>query len=215
MSKSSIQFAGILFLLTAILAVSGQETTMASGNASLNNTTLLNNTTQNATISEPAIAAANESATEAPALPAATANETALNETAINETATNETAAAESVPVAVPDVAPAENETTVAPTEVAAPENKTETAPAPSQEAAPSENATPAIEAVPAIPVVQPGGMMIGSTERTTFAVSGIGRAPNQFSIDGKSLSQGAYAVGLPARTIMDLSALPFFINKF
>jgi hypothetical protein len=215
MSKSSIQFAGILFLLTAILAVSGQETTMASGNASLNNTTLLNNTTQNATTSEPAIAAANESATESPELPAATGNETALNETAINDTATNEIAATESVPVAVPEAAPAENETTVAPTEAAAPENETETAPAPAQEAIPSENATPAIESIPAIPVVQPGGMMVGSAERTTFAVSGIGRSPNQFSIDGKSLSQGAYAVGLPAKTIMDLSSLPFFINKF
>lgn len=205
MSKSSIQFAGILFLLAAILAVSGQETTMASGNASLNNTTLLNNTTQNATTSEPAI--------EAPALPAAIANETALNETALNETATNETAAAESMPVAAPEAAPAENETVIAPTEASVPQNETETAPA--QEAAPSENATPAIETVPDIPVVQPGGTTIGSVERTTFAVSGIGRSPNQFSIDGKSLSQGAYAVGLPAKTIMDLSALPFFINKF
>jgi|WetSurMetagenome_2_1015567.scaffolds.fasta_scaffold00506_19 hypothetical protein len=213
MSKSSIQFAGILFLLAAILAVSGQETTMASGNASLNNTTLLNNITQNATTSEPAIAEANESSTEAPALPVATDNETALNETAINETATNETVAAENMPVAVPEAARAENETTVAPTEATAPQNVTETAPA--LEAAPSENATPAIETVPIIPVAQPGGTMIGSVERTTFAVSGIGRSPNQFSIDGKSLSQGAYAVGLPARTIMDLSALPFFINKF
>lgn len=213
MSKSSIQFAGILFLLAAILAVSGQETTMASGNASLNNTTLLNSTTENATISEPAISAANESSTEAPALPVATGNETALNETALNDTATNETVAAESVPVAEPEAAPAENDTAFAPTEAAAPENETETAPA--QEAAPSENATPAIETVPVIPVAQPGGTMIGSEQRTTFAVSGIGRSPNQFSIDGKSLSQGAYAVGLPARTIMDLSALPFFINKF
>ncbi len=215
MSKSSIQFAGILFLLTAILAVSGQETITAPINASLNNTTLLNNTTQNATTSEPAIAATNESEIVVPAAPAATGNGTALNETAMNETATNETTAAESVPVAVPEAAPAENETTVAPTEAAAPQNETETASAPSQEAAASENATPTIEAVPAIPVVQPGGMMIGSVERTTFAVSGIGRAPNQFSIDGKALSQGAYAVGLPAKTIMDLSSLPFFINKF
>jgi hypothetical protein len=215
MSKNSIQFAGILFLLAAILAVSGQETTMASGNASLNNITLLNNTTENATTSEPAIAAENESATEAPALPAAIGNETALNETAINETATNETVAAESVPVAAPEATPAENETTVAPIETAAPQNETETTSAPAQEAAPSENATPTIETVPVIPVAQPDGTMIGSVERTTFAVSGIGRSPNQFSIDGKSLSQGAYAVGLPAKTIMDLSALPFFINKF
>lgn len=180
MSKSPIQFAGILFLLAAILAVSGQETIATSFNASLNNTTLLNNTTQNVTTSEPAIAAANESAIEAPALPAAIANETI-----------------------------------VAPTEVATSQNETETASALAQEAAPSENATAAIEAIPAIPVVQPGGMMIGSEQRAAFAISGIGRTPNQFSIDGKALSQGAYAVGLPAKTIMDLSALPFFINKF
>jgi hypothetical protein len=179
MSKSPIQFAGILFLLTAILAVSGQETITASINASLNNTTLLNNTTQNATTSEPAIAAENESAIQAPAALAETANETALN-----DTVTNETAATESLPVVAP-------------------------------EATPSENATPAIEAVPAIPLVQPGGMMIGSVQKTTFAVSSIGRAPNQFSIDGKALAQDAYEVGLPAKTIMDLSALPFFINKF
>jgi hypothetical protein len=56
--------------------------------------------------------------------------------------------------------------------------------------------------------------MQIGSSQRTVYAIGGIGRTPNQFSIDGKALAQGAYEVGLPAKTIMDLSALPFFVNK-
>jgi hypothetical protein len=177
MSKRSIQFAGVLFVLAAILAVSAQESTTALNNATMNNTTLLNNTTFNATTSEPIIAAANESVTEAPAI---STNETALNE----------------MPVA--------------PIEVVAPQN--ETAPAP--EVTHSENATAAVETLPAIPALQSSGMQIGSPQRTTFAIGGTGRTPNLFSINGNSLAQGAYEIGLPAETIMDLSALPFFINK-
>jgi hypothetical protein len=212
MSKRSIQFAGVLFVLAAMLAVSAQESTMALNNASLNNTTLLNNTTFNATTSEPIIAAANESATEAPAQVFSTEmiNETAPIETASNETALNETASTEIMPAPASEVIPSQNETPVVPIEEVAPQN--ETSPAPQANA--SENATAVVETIPAIPALQPSGMQIGSFQRTTFAIGGTGRTPNLFSINGNSLAQGAYEIGLPAETIMDLSNLPFFVNK-
>ena len=64
MSKQFIQFAGVLFMLAAIFAVSAQENTTALNNATMNNTTLLNNTTLNASV------------IAAPILPTETANET-------------------------------------------------------------------------------------------------------------------------------------------
>ncbi|MDD2835458.1 MAG: hypothetical protein PHY05_04855 [Methanothrix sp.] len=200
MSKRSIQFAGVLFVLAAILAVSAQESATALNNASMNNTTLLNNTTFNATTSEPMIAAANESVTEAPV----------LSTEIVNGTAPIETASTEILPAPASEVIPAQNETPVAPIEVVAPQN--ETAPAP--EATSSENATAAVETLPVIPALQSSGMQIGFPQRTTFAIGGTGRTPNLFSINGNSLAQGAYEIGLPAETIMDLSALPFFVNK-
>jgi hypothetical protein len=184
MSKRSIQFAGVLFVLAAILAVSAQESTIALNNASMNNTTLLNNTTL----------------IEAPALPTETAN----------ETTSNETASAENTPAPAPEVVLAQNETPVVPIEVVAPQNET----APAAETTPSENATAAVETIPVVPALQSEGMQIGYPQRTTFAIGGTGRTPNLFSINGNSLAQGAYEIGLPAETIMDLSALPFFVNK-
>ncbi|MDD2755443.1 MAG: hypothetical protein PHS80_07925 [Methanothrix sp.] len=195
MSKRSIQFAGVLFVLAAILAVSAQESTTALNNASLNNTTLLNNTTFNATTSEPIIAAANESVTEAPVL---------------STEMVNETASTEIMPALASEAIPAQNETPVAPIEVVAPQNET----APATKATASENATAAVETLPVIPALQSSGMQIGSPQRTTYAIGGTGRTPNLFSINGNSLAQGAYEIGLPAETIMDLSALPFFVNK-
>ncbi len=200
MSKRSIQFAGVLFVLAAILAVSAQESTTALNNASMNNTTLLNNTTFNATTSEPIIAAANESVTEAPVLSTEMVNETALNETASTEI----------MPALASEAIPAQNETPIVPIEVIAPQNET----APATKATPSENATAAVETLPVTPALQSSGMQIGSPQRTTFAIGGTGRTPNLFSINGNSLAQGAYEIGLPAETIMDLSALPFFVNK-
>jgi len=195
MSKRSIQFAGVLFMLAAILAVSAQESTTALNNAGMNNTTLLNNTTFNATTNEPIIAAANESVTEAPAL----SNEMV-----------NGTASTEIVPALASEIIPAQNETPVVPMEVVAPQNET----APAAETTPSENASAAVETLPTVPALQSDGMQIGSPQRTTFAIGGTGRTPNMFSINGNSLAQGAYEIGLPAETIMDLSALPFFVNK-
>ncbi len=200
MSKRSIQFAGAMLMLAAILAVSAQENTTALNNAGMNNTTLLNNNTQNATISEPIIVAANESVMEAPILPTETANETVQNETVSAE---NESAPAS-------EIISAQNETLLAPIEVVASQNET----ARSQETTLSENVTAPAEPITSSPVLQPRAMQIGSPQRTVFAIGGIGNSPNQFSIDGKALAQGAYEIGLPAKTIMDLSALPFFVNK-
>jgi hypothetical protein len=80
------------------------------------------------------------------------------------------------------------------------------------------ENVTVVVEPVstasPMPAALQPGVMQIGSPQRTAFAIGGIGRTPSLFPIDSKALSQDAYKVGLPAETIMDLSALPFFVNK-
>jgi hypothetical protein len=56
--------------------------------------------------------------------------------------------------------------------------------------------------------------MEIGSPQRTIFVIGGGEMTPPLFSIDGTALPQEAYQVGLPAETIMDLSTLPFFINK-
>jgi hypothetical protein len=204
MSKRSIQFAGVLFMLAAVLAVSAQETATVLDNATMNNTTLLNNTTLIATTSEPVIVAANETVIEAPVLPAETANETAQNETA--------SAGNESAPVAS-ELIPAPIETAPAPIEAVAAQN--ETAPAQNTTTPLSENTTAIAEPIiNASPALQPGAMQIGSPQRTAYAIGGIAKSPNLFSIDGKALAQGAYEVGLPAKTIMDLSALPFFINK-
>jgi hypothetical protein len=130
--------------------------------------------------------AANETVIEAPILPAETANET----------------------VAV------QNETAPAQIEVIAAQNET----APAQNVTMPENVTVAAEPVSTssqLPAVsQPGVMQIGSPQRTVFAIGGGEKSPNLFPIDGKALAQGAYEVGLPAKTIMDLSALPFFVNK-
>jgi|WetSurMetagenome_2_1015567.scaffolds.fasta_scaffold160342_2 hypothetical protein len=210
MSKRSIQFAGVLFMLAAILAVSAQETATVLDNATMNNTTLLNNTTLNATTSEPVIVAANETVIEAPILPAETANETAQNETA---SVGNESAPVANEPIPAPiETAPAPIEAIAAQNETAPAQNTTTTT---TITTPPSENTTAIAEPViNASPALQPGAMQIGSPQRAAYAIGGIAKSPNTFSIDGKALAQGAYEVGLPAKTIMDLSALPFFINK-
>jgi cytoskeletal protein RodZ len=162
-------------------------------NATMNNITLLNNTTLNASV------------IEVPILPTETANETALNETVSAE---NESAPAAS------EIIPVQNETAPSQIEVITTQNET----APAQNTTQSENVTVVAEPVstaslmPAIS--QPGVMQIGSPQKTAFAIGGIGRTPSLFPIDSKALSQDAYKVGLPAETIMDLSALPFFVNK-
>jgi hypothetical protein len=199
MSKQFIQFASVLFVLAALLAVSAQENTTALNNATMNNTTLLNNTTLNASV------------IEVPILPIETANETALNEivSAENESAP---AASEILP-AQNETVPVQNETAPSQIEVIAAQNET----APAQDATVSENVTVVAEPITVSPIpvaLQPGAMQIGSPQRTTFTIGGSERTPSLFPIDSKALAQDAYKVGLPAETIMDLSALPFFVNK-
>ncbi len=216
MSKQFIYFASVLFLMAAAaLFVSAQENASALNNATLNNITSLNNTTLNASLNEtlnatasmPVIIASNESVIEAAILPTEAANVTAP---AAEEPApaANETA------LAAPELIPVQNETMPAISEAIAPQNAT----APAQNATAPDNAsTPAetIDMAGLIPAVsQPGAMAIGSPQRNVFTVGGSRMTPSFFSISGKALAQQAYQVGLPAETIMDLSALPFFINK-
>ncbi len=133
------------------------------------------------------------------------------NTTALNNATMNNTTLLNNTTLIEAPVMPIEtaNDTAPAQVEVIAAQNETALAP----ETTPSENATASVETIPAIPVLQPG-MQIGSTQRTTFAIGGTGRTPNLFSINGKALAQGAYEIGLPAKTIMDLSALSSFDNK-
>jgi hypothetical protein len=154
MSKQLIQFAGVLFMLAALLAVSAQESTTASNNATMNNTALLNNTTLNASLNE-------------------TFNVTTRNEIVMVQ---NETS-------------PAQN--------VTMPENITAVV-------------EPVSKASPMPVVSRPQVAQIGSPKMVVFVISSSERAPSLFSIDGKALPQAAYEVGLPAKTIMDLGALPF-----
>jgi hypothetical protein len=219
MSKQVIYLASVLFMIAAVLAVSAQDITATMNNTTMNNTTLLNNTTLNAslnqtfnaTASEPVSVASNETVIEAPIFPAETANETAIIETVSAE---NETApvASEIIPFQNETVME-QNETTITQPEVIEAQNET----APAQNITMLENVTLVAEPVSTaslIPVSQPGVMQIGSPQKTAFAIGGIGRTPSLFPIDSKALSQDAYKIGLPAETIMDLSALPFFINK-
>jgi len=220
MSKQFIQFASVLFMLAALLAVSAEENTTALNNATLNNTTL------------------NASVIEAPILPTETANETAQNETVPAE---NEAVPAASVIIPVQNkTVPVQNETPPAQIELIATQNET----APAQNITLSENVTAVAEPIttagmnnttllnntilnasldktvdtttsePVSVASQPGAMQIGSPQRDVFVIGGGEGTQSLFPIDSKALTQGAYEVGLPAKTIMDLSALPFFVNK-
>lgn len=131
----------------------------------------------------------NASAIEGPILPMETANDTAPVE---NASAENETVPVQNETSLVEEIA-TQNEIV--------PENVTSAA-------------EPVSTASPLPVVLQPEVMSIGSAQRAVFAIGGGQTSPNLFSIDGKALPQGAYEVGLPAKTIMDLSALPFFVNK-
>jgi hypothetical protein len=206
MSKQLIQFAGVLFMLAAHLAVSAQENTTTLNNATMNNTTLLNNTTLNASV------------IEAPILPTETANDTASIETvsAGNESAL---AASEITPdqneavVVQNETVPVQNETIPTQIEVIAAQNET----VPAQNVTMSENVTVAAEPVstvsPKPAVSQPETIRIESPRRAAFAMGGE-NTPSLFQIGGKALPQEAYKVDLPAKTIMDMSSMPFFSNK-
>jgi hypothetical protein len=141
-------------------------------------------------------------------------NETmpAISEAVATQNATKP-AANETVPAAA-EVIPVQNETMPAISEVIAPQNATK----PAQNATAPDNASTPAETIGMgglIPAVsQPGAMAIGYPQRNVFVIGGSRMTPSFFSIAGKALAQQAYQVGLPAATIMDLSAMPFFINK-
>ncbi|MDD4162207.1 MAG: hypothetical protein PHW87_06975 [Methanothrix sp.] len=191
MRKQFIYFTSVLFILAAVLAVSAQDNMTAMNNTTMNNTTLLNNTTLNASL--------NETAIEAPTLPTVAANETAL---------------IESVP-ATSEIIPVQNETVAVQNETAPAQNVTAPT-APAQNVTAPENVTAVAEPVStASPTAsQPGITQIGSPQRAVYAIGGSEMTPSLFPINDKALPQAAYEVGLPAKTIMDLSALPFFVNK-
>jgi hypothetical protein len=56
--------------------------------------------------------------------------------------------------------------------------------------------------------------MQKGSAQMSVFSISNLAGSPATFSIENQPLSKEAYKVGLPAETIMDLSALPFYLNR-
>ncbi len=197
MSKQYTYFASVLIMLAALLAVSAQENTTSLSNASMNNTTLLNNTTLNASLNETVIVT--------PIAPTEIVNDTAPIEI-VSEANVSSPAASEIIPV--------QNETVPALAEEIAPQDVI----VPLQNDTVSDNITlvaePATIASPMPAASQTGVIPIGSPQRNVFAIGGSQKSPNLFSIDGKALAQGAFEVGLPAKTIMDLSALPFFTNK-
>lgn len=194
MNNQIIYFTCALFAMAAITAVTAQDNSTILDNSTMNNVSLLNNTTLNASV--------NETVTT----PFAETESAAANETVMpsgNETlpVQNETAPA------LNDTAPALNETLPV---------QNETAPA-SNETAP-ENALQASESVSvsgqsSAPLAI-GSIQTGSSQKSVFAVSRLASSPATFSIENQPLHKEAYEVGLPAETIMDLSALPFYVNK-
>lgn len=109
---------------------------------------------------------------------------------------------------------PASNETAPALNETLPVQN--ETAPASNETA--SENILLATEPVSvssqsSAPLAI-GSIQMGSSQNSVFAVSRLASSPVTFSIENQPLHKEAYEVGLPAETIMDLSALPFYVNK-
>ena len=184
MNSQIIYFTCALFAMVAITAVTAQDNSTILDNSTMNNTSLLNNTTLNASINETA--------------PASNDTAPALNETLPVQ---NETVPASN------DTEPALNETLPV---------QNETAPASNETA--SENVLLATEPVSvssqsSAPLAI-GSIQTGSSQNSVFAVSRLASSPATFSIENQPLHKEAYEVGLPAETIMDLSALPFYVNK-
>ena len=184
MNNQIIYFTCALFAMAAIAAVAAQDNSTILDNSTMNNTSLLNNTTLNASINETA--------------PASNDTAPALNETLPVQ---NETAPA------LNETAPALNETLPVQNETAPALN--ETAPENALQASESVSVSGQSSAPLAI-----GSIQTGSSQKSVFAVSRLASSPATFSIENQPLHKEAYEVGLPAETIMDLSALPFYINK-
>jgi hypothetical protein len=193
MSLKLIYFACVLFVIGAIIPAYAQGSATVLDNSANNSTALLNNTTLNASLNESTIVPANE-------VPVVGANETAIlsaNDTAeqLNDT----TPAQMPSPAAQNVAAPVQNETSPSETPLL-PENVTGSA-VPEETSSLPSSAT------------QAGPTQIGPSQKSVYAIGGSARTPSPFSIDGQSLPQEAYQIGLPAKTIMDLSVMPFFTN--
>ncbi|MDD1760909.1 MAG: hypothetical protein LUQ59_01625 [Methanothrix sp.] len=212
MNNQIIYFTCALFAMVAITAVTAQDNSTILDNSTMNNMSLLNNTTLNASMNE-TLPVQNGTA------PESTDTAPALNETlpVQNETvpASNDTAPAlnEALPVQNETV-PASNDTAPALNETLPVQN--ETVPASNETA--SENVLLATEPVSvssqlSVPLAI-GSIQMESSQNSVFAVSRLASSPATFSIENQPLHKEAYEVGLPAETIMDLSALPFYVNK-
>ena len=184
MSRLSVYFACLLFMMTVIAASAQEETVvvnLTNASEALNNT--LNNSASNVTLNEstivPAAAVDMTGTAESPssALVAATAD------VPINESepslADNETAPAE--PLASPE--------SIAPMTVSG-----------------DAGGRPETLALG-------GSNLITKPEKPVYAIGTAARTSGIFSIGKEYLPDQAYDAGMSAETIMDLSALPFYAN--
>ncbi len=177
--------ACLLFMM-AVAAASAQEQAVVINNSSMNSTAALNNITTNITSN----ATSNESIIP-PIVPAVMA-----------EAETNGTFAApiDAIPaVSDPEIAaPEENES-------AALEDLSAGSTAPTA-VAESAGARPGVLALG-------GSNLITKPDKPIFAIGASSEAAGTFSIGKDYLPEQAYNAGMSAKTIMDLSALPFYIN--
>lgn len=188
MSRQSVLFTCLLFMMAASVAASAQEIpaineSVVNGAVSLNNTTM--NATSNATLNDTAIAPPLEATLAANETMPPAANETQPAEDGVASDL-NESLSAEN------ETASAEN---LAMQEIAAP--------------AASLGGSDAVASVRAL-----GGANRIASSQSAFAIGGGASTPNLFSIGGRYMLKEAYDAGLPAETIMDLSTMPFYINK-
>ena len=178
--------ACLLFIM-AVAAASAQEQAVVINNSTMNSTAALNNFTINITSN----ATSNESIipTIVPAVMA--------------EAETNGTLAA-----------PIDATTSVSDTEIAAREEN-ESAAVEDQFSPESAAPTAVAGSAGAKPGVLPlgGSNLITKPDKPIFAIGASSDLSGTFSIGKDYLPEQAYNAGMSARTIMDLSALPFYIN--
>jgi hypothetical protein len=128
-------------------------------------------------------------------------NSTILDNSTMNNTSAN-------------DTLPVQNETAPVSNETASASNDTE----PAVSSTTLGNALLAPESIsassPSPAPIAIGSLQKGSSQKSVFAISNLINSPATFSIENQPLHKEAYEVGLPAETIMDLSALPFYLNN-
>ena len=185
MIKKSVYIACLLLAMAAFLPASAQEQAIDINGSLMNGTATLNNTLNSSTSN----ATFNES-TVAPLVPATIAES--------SETLASPMDASPSL-ADLDESMPAENETVPA-------ENLTSI-----------ESSAPI--AVSEAAVAEPGVMALGGSslitkpEKPIYAIGAAAGTPGIFPIGKVYLPDQAYNAGMSAETIMDLSALPFYIN--